>query len=103
GSFLGVQHSTRTLGEDDAACCQDWFLSYALYPITNSNPPSSASIRFSSEHDGGAQFLMADGSVRFISENVDHILETTGLDTNHTAARGAGCLWRSEVGGCSDG
>ncbi|HBN78082.1 MAG TPA: prepilin-type cleavage/methylation domain-containing protein [Planctomycetaceae bacterium] len=103
GSFLGVQHSTSTLGQSDAACCQDWFLSYALYPITNSNPPSSPSIRFSSEHDGGAQFLMADGSVRFISENVDHILETTGLDTNNTAARGAGCLWRSEAGGCSDG
>jgi len=27
---------------------------------------------FSSAHDGGVQFLMADGAVRFISENIDN-------------------------------
>jgi prepilin-type processing-associated H-X9-DG protein len=27
---------------------------------------------YSSNHEGGAQFLMADGAVRFISENIDH-------------------------------
>lgn len=29
---------------------------------------------FSSQHKGGAQFVMADGAVKFISENIDHNL-----------------------------
>ncbi|HWL09811.1 MAG TPA: DUF1559 domain-containing protein [Planctomicrobium sp.] len=42
------------------------------FPI---NPPASAGnvrrFSYSSEHTGGAHFLLADGAVRFISENVD--------------------------------
>ena len=37
------------------------------------NTASTAGERgFSSLHTGGAQFVLADGSVRFISENIDH-------------------------------
>ena len=40
----------------------------------NSTVGSEGDWGFSSDHEGGAQFCLADGSVRFISENVDQTL-----------------------------
>ncbi|WP_013628915.1 DUF1559 domain-containing protein [Rubinisphaera brasiliensis] len=58
---------------------------YPINPILTSNT-SSLNQAFSSHHDGGAQFVLADGSVRFISENAD--LKNDGAwDTNSTLER----------------
>ncbi|HBN75108.1 MAG TPA: prepilin-type cleavage/methylation domain-containing protein [Planctomycetaceae bacterium] len=44
----------------------------AIFGINQSRPdPGNTNDGFGSFHKGGAQFVLADGSVRFISENVD--------------------------------
>ena len=42
----------------------------------NSTNGDSSRQSFSSLHTGGAQFVLADGSVRFISENIDHVINS---------------------------
>ena len=56
----------------------------AIFPINGSNSTNgNRNDGFGSFHKGGAQFVLADGSVRFISENIDskNVVGTTPMGT----------------------
>lgn len=55
--------------------------------VTNANHQSRG---FSSNHAGGAQFLLGDGAVRFISQNIDHKPNSIGTAPATTGGGHAG-------------
>ncbi|MDX1967983.1 MAG: DUF1559 domain-containing protein [Planctomycetaceae bacterium] len=106
GMWLGLTEddTSPSVPGGDSACCQDWFLHWGLYPITNQfvTGIQNPQLRFGSDHSGGSQFLLADGSVRFVSENIEHLRDRTA-NTTYSAAQGAGCLFTNLANGCGDG
>ena len=67
----GLDHGSNniTLGVPTAMAGGE----YVMNPPNSLNTDCNRYVRhaFSSVHSGGAQFLMGDGAVRFISENID--------------------------------
>jgi prepilin-type processing-associated H-X9-DG protein len=55
----------------------------AIYYINRNWQDEEAELTFGSQHTGGAQFLMGDGSVRFLSQNIDTLLIYPGLATRN--------------------
>jgi prepilin-type N-terminal cleavage/methylation domain-containing protein/prepilin-type processing-associated H-X9-DG protein len=68
-------HSAAFFADGDWATCGNP-LNYFIIPAEETavkSPPNWQAARgFKSLHPGGAQFVMADGSVQFINESIDH-------------------------------
>jgi prepilin-type N-terminal cleavage/methylation domain-containing protein len=48
-------------------------------PLNTGTPGAFVANNFSSNHEGGAQFCIADGAVRFVSENINYV--ATGVNS----------------------
>ena len=98
-SFLGRQR-----GDGDGKGTHDntfdgenWYRRRGEYKLNSTVHSDPMAHGFSSPHKGGAQFAMADGSVRFIADSIEFILSTRGEGYTE---RDRGCLWHSPEG-CS--
>jgi prepilin-type N-terminal cleavage/methylation domain-containing protein/prepilin-type processing-associated H-X9-DG protein len=78
-------HSAAFFADGDWATCGNP-LNYFLQPATETSVKSApnwqAARGFKSLHPGGAQFVMADGSVHFVNEGIDHNIYR-GLSTRN--------------------
>lgn len=81
GTIYGIRGAEQAVGDNNRGIMMTHSCGFLLLNSTSS--PSAGDYRrnFSSVHTGGVQFLMGDGAVRFISENVSHNIATATTDS----------------------
>lgn len=86
---FGMQSSVEVAATNDRGLLQILGCGYVLMNSSTSTTGATDYQRnYSSRHVGGSHFLMADGAVRFISENTDHNIATAQCDSVMEALMG---------------
>ncbi len=77
GANSGETRNLRALFASGRVSINDGNSVFTQGPPVAPNTSDNCQYGYSSLHTGGAQFLLADGSIRFISENIQHSPDNT--------------------------